>query len=95
MSTELSSAEPCPPTTERSRTLKEKDWEPFKSCIIDMHITRDLSLEEVRRHLKATHGFDATYAYSSHPHRLFELTKLRLDFVSTEPESASGSLTRR
>ncbi|KAK5657946.1 hypothetical protein OQA88_2498 [Cercophora sp. LCS_1] len=44
----------------KSRTLKDKDWEPFKRLIIDIHITRDETLEHVRQHMKDRHGFDAT-----------------------------------
>ena len=47
----------------KSRTLKDEDWEPFKSLIVDIHITRDGSLEQVRQHIKAKHGFDATYVH--------------------------------
>jgi hypothetical protein len=48
------------PSGKKSRTLKDRDWEPFKRLIVDMHITHDISLDEVRQHMKVTHGFDAT-----------------------------------
>jgi hypothetical protein len=61
MSTEAPSTRQPRQPAKKSRTLKDKDWEPFKSLIVDFHITRDDSLEQVRQHMKAKHGFDATY----------------------------------
>jgi len=61
MSTEASSTRQFRGTAKKSRTLKDEDWEPLKSLIVDIHITQDDSLEQVRQHLKAKHGFDATY----------------------------------
>lgn len=62
MSTEAPSTRQLRLPAKKSRTLRDKDWEPFKSLIVDRHINRDESLEQVRQHMKTNHGFDATYA---------------------------------
>jgi len=46
----------------KSPTLKDKDWEPFKSLIINLHITKGYSIKQVQQHMKDKHDFVARYA---------------------------------
>jgi hypothetical protein len=40
--------------------LTEEDWEGHKSVIISLYITRNLTLNHVKRILKLRYGFKAT-----------------------------------
>ena len=52
------------PTKRRPKapTLRERDWEPYKDIIVDMHISQGMSLPKVRSFLEAEHGFVAGLA---------------------------------
>lgn len=43
----------------KAPTLRERDWEPYKDVIIDMHISQGMSLPKVRSFLEEKHGFIA------------------------------------
>jgi hypothetical protein len=43
----------------KAPTLRERDWEPYKDIIFDMHIAQGMSLPKVRSFLEAKHGFVA------------------------------------
>ena len=46
----------------KAPTLRERDWDPYKDIIVDMHITQGMSLPKVRSFLEAEHGFVAGLA---------------------------------
>ncbi|KAF2114628.1 hypothetical protein BDV96DRAFT_647324 [Lophiotrema nucula] len=51
-----------PPTQSRKRkapTLRAEDWEPYRDRIVDLHITQDLPLKEVKQTMKDEFGFSA------------------------------------
>lgn len=53
-----------PPPKRRKKkapTLRAKDWEPYKSRILDLHDTQRLSLETVKNMIETEFGFTATY----------------------------------
>ena len=43
----------------KATTLRDKDWEPYKQRIIDLHITQNIPLSEVVEIMK-TQGLNAT-----------------------------------
>ena len=46
----------------KSPTLKDKDWEPFKGIIIDLHTTKGYSIKQIQQHMKDKRDFVARYA---------------------------------
>jgi hypothetical protein len=53
-----------PPTKTRKRkapTLRAEAWEPYKSRILDLHITQKLPLPEVKKRLESEFQFTAEY----------------------------------
>lgn len=50
--------------TQRRRkapTLREHDWEPLKTRIVELHVKRNMSLPDVRALMQRERGFEATY----------------------------------
>jgi len=43
----------------KAPTLRERDWEPYKDVIIDMHISQGMSLPKVWSFLEEKHDFIA------------------------------------
>lgn len=50
---------PIPPKAPRTRKAVH-GWDTHKSEIIECYMAKDWPLEDVREHMKARHGFDAT-----------------------------------
>ena len=53
-----------PPTKTRKRkapTLRAEAWEPYKSRILDLHITQKLPLLEVKKRMESNFQFTAEY----------------------------------
>ncbi|KAK3941755.1 hypothetical protein QBC46DRAFT_352996 [Diplogelasinospora grovesii] len=48
------------PRKPKSRTLREKDWEPVKARIIELHISQDQTLPSVMDQIKQEFDFEAT-----------------------------------
>ena len=52
----------APPTRVRKRkapTLRDSDWEPYKDRIVQLHITQDRPLPEVKKIMEEETGFTA------------------------------------
>jgi hypothetical protein len=47
-----------PPVRKKSKTLREKDWDPVKTRVLEL--LKDNTLAEVRRLILSEPGFDAT-----------------------------------
>lgn len=45
----------------KAPTLRAIDWEPVKCRIIELHITRNISLPDVQEQIKKEFGFEATF----------------------------------
>jgi hypothetical protein len=45
----------------KAPTLRDVDWEPVKRRIIELHITQNISLPDVKERVKKEFGFEATY----------------------------------
>lgn len=53
-----------PPTKTRKRkapTLRAEAWEPYKSRILDLHVTQKLPLPEVKKRMESSFQFTAEY----------------------------------
>lgn len=44
----------------KAPTLREHDWEPLKTRIVDLHVKMNMSLPDVRALMQKEQGFDAT-----------------------------------
>jgi hypothetical protein len=47
------------PRKSKAPTIREADWEPHKARIIELHISENQPLDEVRRIMEAESGFCA------------------------------------
>ena len=47
----------------KAPTLRASDWEPVKCRIIELHIARNISLPDVKEHIKKEFGFEATFVF--------------------------------
>jgi hypothetical protein len=55
---------PAKPRKPKAPTLRAEAWEPFKARIIELHITKDLSLPKVKEIIEEETGFIAKYVSS-------------------------------
>jgi hypothetical protein len=50
-----------PPRRKKAQTLRDKDWEPFRTRVFELHITNGLPLKEVKAVMQREYGFSAEY----------------------------------
>jgi len=56
-----------PPTLTRkhpaskSPVVRDDVWEPLKEVIVKMHVTDNVPLPDLQRHMRIRYGLDATY----------------------------------
>jgi Clr5 domain len=55
---------PIKPRKGKAPTLRSEAWHPYKDRIIELHITQDLPLPEVKKIIEKEPGFSAEYASS-------------------------------
>jgi hypothetical protein len=52
---------PSRPRKQKAPTLRAKDWEPYKTRIVGLHIEQNLPLKEVKDKIEQEFGFKAGY----------------------------------
>jgi hypothetical protein len=56
---------PAQPRKRKAPTLRADDWEPHKHRVLELHLTQELPLPEVRKRMEDDYGFIAKYVASA------------------------------